>query len=225
MDLISRGGFMMIPLLLLALAALTVIFERAFVWTARLRTRPGLVGQVMEALEAGNIADSASGGLGAGAGAAALASARARIARPAAPVEDVLAAGLARADRSLEIVEKTMQARAEAWVPVLEKRLEILDTVITAAPLMGLLGTITGMMASFRSLAEPGAGGRGAVEAQAVTGGVAEALIATATGLIIALICLFAYNYFRHRARVAVFEMESAGARLLDLLRGRGAGR
>jgi biopolymer transport protein ExbB len=107
-----------------------------------------------------------------------------------------------------------MQNQAEMWVPRIEKRLEILDTVITAAPLMGLLGTITGMMASFQVLSE-----KGVNEPHAITGGVAEALIATATGLVIALLSLLAYNYFNSKVKILIFQMESAGAQLIEALR------
>jgi len=68
----------------------------------------------------------------------------------------VLAAGLKDPDAPSEEMELAMENEAERWIPLLERRLGILDTVITAAPLMGLLGTITGMMASFQVLSEKG---------------------------------------------------------------------
>ena len=207
MDLIARGGFMMIPLLLSALAALTVIIERAYVWTVRLRRQQGLASEAESAVVSGDLSTADS--------------LRKKFEGQATPTADVLAAGLSRVRAPIDDVERVMQTRAEAWIPALERRLEILDTIVTAAPLMGLLGTITGMMAAFRSLSDAGANGatRAASDAQAVTGGVAEALIATATGLVIALVCLFAYNYFQNRVRAEIFAMENAAARLLDALR------
>lgn len=111
---------------------------------------------------------------------------------------------------SIEL-EKALSRRAQEWLPELEKRLEILDTIITAAPLMGLLGTITGMMASFQVLSTNGVN-----EPNAITGGVAEALIATATGLIVALVSLLFYNYFNAQVKGTLEAMELMANHILD---------
>ncbi len=90
----------------------------------------------------------------------------------------------------------------------------ILETVVTAAPLLGLLGTITGMVRAFRLF-----GDGGLVDPSGVTGGVAEALIATALGLFIALVALFAFNFFSHRQAEILDEMERLGTRIIDHIR------
>ena len=111
-----------------------------------------------------------------------------------------------------------IETRAADQAAQLERSLDqglwILETAVTAAPLLGLLGTITGMMGAFRLF---GAGG--AVDPAAVTGGVAEALIATAIGIVIALLALAAYNFFSHRRAVVLDEMERLGTRLIDRIR------
>lgn len=96
----------------------------------------------------------------------------------------------------------------------LSRGLWVLETVVTAAPLLGLLGTITGMMHSFQLI-----GGKGLVDPIGVTGGVAQALIATALGLFIAVTALFAFNYFSSRQTQVLDEMERLGTRLLDNIR------
>lgn len=96
----------------------------------------------------------------------------------------------------------------------LSRGLWVLETVVTAAPLLGLLGTITGMMHSFQLI-----GGNGLVDPSGVTGGVAQALIATALGLFIAILALFAFNFFSKRQSQALDEMERLGTRLLDNIR------
>lgn len=106
--------------------------------------------------------------------------------------------------KSPEELEYVLGQEMAAWLVFLEKRLAWVNTVITAAPLLGLLGTVTGMMASFQSLSE-----QGTTSLNAVTGGVSEALIATATGLLIALIGLFGYNHFQHQIRTWTQQMEA----------------
>jgi len=97
---------------------------------------------------------------------------------------------------------------------VLGRGLWVLETIVTAAPLMGLLGTITGMMQSFKVI-----GGAGLVAPTQVTAGVAQALIATALGLLIALLALFAFNFFSRLKSHALDEMERMGSRLIDRIR------
>lgn len=111
-----------------------------------------------------------------------------------------------------------IETRAADEATLVERRLDqglwVLETVVTAAPLLGLLGTISGMIGAFRLF-----GGAGAVDPGAVTGGVAEALISTAIGIVIALVALAAYNFFSHRRAVVLDEMERLGTRLIDRIR------
>lgn len=93
----------------------------------------------------------------------------------------------------------------------LSKGLWILETIVTVAPLLGLLGTIIGMMGSFKLI-----GDDGLVNPTGVTGGVAEALIATGFGLFIAIFALFAFNYFSRCQDQVVDELERLGTRVID---------
>jgi len=96
----------------------------------------------------------------------------------------------------------------------LARRLWALETIVTAAPLLGLVGTVIGMMRAFQVI-----GSEGIVNPTAVTGGVAEALIATVVGLIIALVALFGFNYFSRLQSQTMDEMERLGTRLIDHIR------
>lgn len=111
-----------------------------------------------------------------------------------------------------------VESRAADEASLIEKALGrwlwVLETIVTAAPLLGLLGTITGMIRAFKLF-----GNQGLVDPTGVTGGVAEALIATALGLFIALVALFAFNYFSHRQAQIMDEMERLGTRLIDHIR------
>ena len=96
----------------------------------------------------------------------------------------------------------------------LARRLWALETIVTAAPLLGLVGTVVGMMRAFKVI-----GSDGIVNPTAVTGGVAEALIATVVGLIIALVALFGFNYFSRLQAQTMDEIERLGTRLIDHIR------
>jgi biopolymer transport protein ExbB len=111
-------------------------------------------------------------------------------------------------------VESRAADEASLIEQALGRWLWVLETIVTAAPLLGLLGTITGMIRAFRLF-----GNQGLVDPAGVTGGVAEALIATALGLFIALVALFAFNYFSHRQAQIMDEMERLGTRLVDHIR------
>lgn len=194
-EFITHGGFMMYPLLLSILVALSVILERLYTLQINFATPRHTVLRIFEEVKSQK-----------------LQAAESVCQESRTPVADVLSAGIEHFQNPLEEMELAMKNRAEEWVPRLEKRIEVIDTVITAAPLMGLLGTITGMMASFQVLSE-----KGVNEPNAITGGVAEALIATATGLVIALVCLVAYNYLTAKVKFFIYELESMASRLVEL--------
>lgn len=111
-------------------------------------------------------------------------------------------------------VESRAGDEAGSIEKVLGRGLWVLETVVTAAPLMGLLGTITGMMQSFNVI-----GASSLVAPTQVTAGVAQALIATALGLLIALFALFAFNFFARLQSRALDQMERLGSRLIDHIR------
>jgi biopolymer transport protein ExbB len=118
-------------------------------------------------------------------------------------------------------IETRVEAAAAQIERDMSRGLWLLETIVTAAPLLGLLGTIVGMMHSFKLI-----GGDGLVNPSGVTGGVAQALIATAIGLVIALVALFAFNFFSRRIDRLMDELESyANEALSDLrLASEGAG-
>jgi biopolymer transport protein ExbB len=108
-----------------------------------------------------------------------------------------------------------LESRAADEAKIIEKKLSqslwVLETITTAAPLLGLLGTIVGMMSSFKLIGE-----NSLINPTGVTGGVAEALIATAFGLAIAIISLFAFNYFSRKQDQVMDELERLGTRVID---------
>lgn len=175
-EALKLGGWVVYPLSLLAIVALTVTFDRAYVWwrcarVPRDETSARLPdGHVLRRL-------------------------------------DVL---FDEAHVPLWLIETQVDTAASQIQRDMSRGLWMLETIVTAAPLLGLLGTIVGMMHSFRLI-----GGDGLVNPTGVSGGVAQALVATAIGLVIALVSLFSFNYFSRRMDRLMDELETfANARL-----------
>jgi biopolymer transport protein ExbB len=188
---IVKGGLIMIPLLASSLIAVTVIIERWYFWRS---LRPHEVDRTILALVAEADFKRALEVAG----------------TSRHPVARVLHAGI----QSRHVSPGTaMQAAAQAELRQLRRYLPVLDTIITLAPLLGLLGTITGMISAFGIVSAAGLG-----QPHAITGGIAEALIATATGLLVAIVTLIPYNYFRARVDEMADVMEERATRLELLL-------
>ena len=190
-DIIVKGGIVMIPLLACSLISLALTIERLIFW-ARIRSQQA-VRQMLAHVEAGEFDKALRAGRDSH-----------------HPIARVMAAGLAHRNPA---PSKAMEAAAQAQIPALKSRLGTLDTIITLAPLLGLLGTVVGMIGSFDIMSEAGMG-----QPHAVTGGVAEALIATATGLLIAILTLVPYNYFTTRVEKEMDAMEHFSSSLELLL-------
>src|SRR5574337_1358701 len=185
--LLVKGGPVMIPLLCCSVIALAVVIERGLFWW---RQRPsGETKQILELASAGKWEDALQFG---------------EIA--SSPVARVLAAGIRHRNPAPTLA---MEAAAHEELARLRRYLPLLDTVITLSPLLGLLGTVTGMISSFGVMASGGIN-----QPHAITGGVAEALIATATGLGIAIATLVPYNYFAARVERILGDIERYGSRL-----------
>jgi biopolymer transport protein ExbB len=190
--ILVKGGLVMVPLLASAIISLAVMIERLVFWH---RFRAQEAGEtILTLVAAGSMAQAM------------------RVARASQhPVARVLLAGL---EHQNPAPSTAMGATAQAELHRLKRALPMLDTIITMAPLLGLLGTVTGMISAFGIVSEAGLG-----QPHAITGGVAEALIATATGLSIAILTLVPYNYFRTRAEAVTDRMEEHAARLELLLK------
>lgn len=130
------------------------------------------------------------------------------------PVSRMLKQGILRYNRGSKIIREAIESAGMEEIYKLEKGLSILATIAGIAPLLGFLGTITGIIGSFQSIQNAG----GIVNASDLAGGIWEALLTTAFGLIVGIPAYFFYNYFVNRIKRYVFEMESSSSEFLDLI-------
>jgi biopolymer transport protein ExbB len=189
----KAGGPIMWPILIVSIVSLFVVIDRCIWWGFRwFRRDPKRVEKVFTALESGDVNE---------------ASKLARGTRD--PVLRMLWNGLNHQHSSLQ---GALQVAAGIEIKRAGHYLVVMDTLVTLAPLLGLLGTITGLIRSFSLL------GSEELAVQAVTGGIAEALIATACGLGIAIFALVPFNYFSSRVSNLEFELQTAATNLEVML-------
>jgi len=183
-NLFIKGGPIMYPLLMCSIIALTVILERTIFWIGEdYRRDQALVNEVLSLAEQGNWE-----------------TVRARIRNSKDFIIRILVAGILHREFS---IAKAMETAASDELDRMRRHLPILDTVITVSPLLGIFGTVIGIILSFEML-----GSAGIEEPQAVTAGIAQALITTASGLGIAILSLFPFNYFNSRVEKAATTIE-----------------
>lgn len=198
-DLIHQGGIFMIPLLLGSVVALGVAFER-IVYYLRLESGgQAFRDRLLERVRAGKRAEALEWLRGL-----------------RGPVPATAIAGLEKWEHGPEAVEAAMAARARREAPALQRYFAILETTVTAAPLVGLLGTITGMMGTFRVVAKKLAHDPSA-DTTGITAGIGEALIATATGIGVAVLALLVHSAFQSWADAQMDNVEAVAGDLLAL--------
>lgn len=192
----QQGGAFMWPLLIASILGLAVIIERF--WTlsrARVNTTK-LMSQVIGALKQ----DGLQGGIEV-------------CQRTRGPIAAILHAGLMRAPKGPEAVEKAIESAGTIEMSFLQRGLIILSSIANVAPLLGFLGTVSGMIHAFEAIAAAEQ-----VSAKLVASGISEALITTAAGLMIAIPVQLANNFFISRIDRFVLEMEEASIELVDTL-------
>ena len=199
-DNFRKGGPVMWPILIVSIIGLTVEIERIFWWTGRwFRRDPKRIEKVFTAIENGDTAEAS------------------RLSRGSRdPVLRMMWNGLNHQHASLQ---GALQVAAGIEIKRAGRFLVVMDTLVTLAPLLGLLGTITGLIRSFSFL------GNEELAVQAVTGGIAEALIATACGLGIAIFSLIPFNFFNSRVSNLEFELQTAATNLEVMLGAQSAAR
>ncbi|MFO7654737.1 MAG: MotA/TolQ/ExbB proton channel family protein [Candidatus Krumholzibacteriia bacterium] len=201
-EMIRTGGWMMLPLALSSLVGLAVLLERIYVLQRRRIVAPEIA-EAVETLSAG----------------ADYSVAYAILERRPGPFARIVRAGLDHAHDDWQITRDVLQEAGRQEATRLTRRLGVLETVAAVAPLLGLLGTVLGMIKVFAGVSVAGLG-----DPEALSGGIGEAMITTAVGLSIGIPALVAHNWLSGRAEQVVFELEVYATKVLDTVRSRQTG-
>src|SRR5271170_6421442 len=193
-EIVRAGGPLMWPIILCSITAAAIILER--LWTLQdKRVLPRELPQrVWKLIEANQVNDKVIAAL-----------------EQNSPLGKLFAAGLANRHRPREILMERLEDTGRHVVYELERYLNTLGTIAGVSPLLGLLGTVTGIIKAFNAINAGGAG-----DPRMLSGGIAEALVATAAGLCVAIPSLIAYRYLRGRVERIVVAMEKDSIRLAD---------
>jgi biopolymer transport protein ExbB len=195
-EIISAGGWLMLPILVCSVLALAIGLERLFSLRATRVMPTGLFESTRAALQGG-----------------VLGSERLSELSVSSPLGSVFAAGLQHARLGREAAGNAMEQAARQVAHDLERYLTALGTIASAAPLLGLLGTVVGMIQVFANLLTGGAG-----DPAALAGGIGQALITTAGGLTVAIPALIGHRLLERRVDALILAMERESQRLLDLV-------
>ena len=201
-EMILAGRYMMIPITLASLVGMAVLIERIFV----LRQGKIIVPEIAEAV----MTLSASNDLSV---------AYAICERKPGPFANVVRAGLDHADNDWTVIRDVLEETGRQEATRLSRRLGVLETVAAVSPLLGLLGTVLGMIRVFATISLAGLG-----NPETLSSGISEAMVTTAAGLIIGIPALVAYNWLNGRADRIIFDLEFYSSKVLDTLRRRQIG-
>ena len=193
-EIFQAGGALMWPIMLCSIVAAAITLERLWTLQDRRVLPPDLMQKVWKLVEAHQINDKVILAL-----------------EHNSPLGRLLAAGLQNRHRPREILMERLEDTGRHVVHELERYLTTLGTIAGVSPLLGLLGTVTGIIKAFNAINAGGAG-----DPRMLSGGIAEALVATAAGLCVAIPSLIMYRYLRGRVERIVVEMEKNALRLVD---------
>ncbi len=197
LDLLIKGGYMMIPLYLLFVVAIFIFVQKLLVIRKASKTPNQLLDQVKVLVQSGQIDK-----------------AKLLCAGESTPVANMITKGIDRIGSPLKNIEVAIENVGKLEIYKLEKNLGILATVAGAAPMIGFLGTVTGMIQAFISIAQED----GMVSPKLLSSGIYEAMITTAAGLVVGIVAYLGYNYLVTLVSKLVHHMEYTSIEFIDLL-------
>ena len=195
-EIVKAGGIMMGPIILASIVTAAIFLER--LWTLQTkRVLPAeLTEKVWKWVEQRQIQDKHIAAL-----------------QQNSPLGKILAAGLANRNRERTVIREAIEDTGRHVVHELDRFIGMLGTIASLSPLMGLLGTVLGMIRTFNAITTSGIG-----NPASLAGGIAEALITTAAGLTVAIPALLAYKYLRGRVQTLVVQMEKEAMKLVEAI-------
>ncbi len=195
-ELFVKGGIFMYPIVFCSIVALAVFIERLWVLRRRHIIPDKFIRHVEQLLKKQKISEAlflCQGDM--------------------SSIAKIFLAGLRNTQRGMWLVKEAIEERGSREAKILEKNVGILSTVANLTPLLGLLGTVSGMIKTFNAISVQGVGNPGPL-----AGGIAEALITTATGLCIAIPTLICHRFLKDKASALIFELEEYSIRLVELM-------
>ena len=197
LELLLKGGYMMIPIFLLWIVAIYIFIQRLLVIKKSSQTPENFKDQIREKVSQGDIRG-----------------ARFLCTQMDTPVARMIEKGVSRIGSPLKNIEVSIENIGKIEVYRLEKNLGLLATISGAAPMIGFLGTVTGMIQAFISIAQE----EGAVSPKLLSSGIYEAMITTAAGLFVGILAYLGYNYLITRVQKLIHSMEYNAIDFIDLL-------
>lgn len=197
-EIVFAGGILMLPIILCSIAVIAISIERFWTLDSNKITPKSQLGQVWSWIRDNE-----------------LDSDRLKQLRRSSQLGRILAAGLSNSRQGRDVMKDSIEEAASQVVHELERFLGPLGTIAAIAPLLGLLGTVIGMINVFTALNLEGAG-----NAAVLAGGISEALVTTAAGLCVAIPAMIAHRYFVRRVDSLVVTMEQEAVKLVDALHG-----
>ncbi len=197
-ELFKAGGLLMWPILLCSVVAVAIICERFWALNRKTVSPANLTAQVQQMVERHEID-----------------AAKIDLIRGSSPLGRILAAGLINLGHDREVMKDAIEEAGRHVVHDLERYLNSLGTIAAITPLLGLLGTVIGMIKVFSAITAFGVG-----DPTVLAGGISEALITTATGLSVGIPSLMFYRYFRGRVNTLTVDMEEQAIRFVEIIHG-----
>jgi biopolymer transport protein ExbB len=196
-DFLARGGVIMIPLGLFSIVTLAIILERSFSLRAKRIIRLDILQRVKDLLADNQIGEAMT-----------------VCRRQPSVMGRILLSAIMNHDRDREELKTIVEDAGRQEVPTLDRYLGMLGTIAAVSPLLGLTGTVFGMIRTFTVISE-----KGIAHPSQLAGGISEALITTASGLVVAIPALIFYNYFTIKSDRLILEIEKYSFRLVDMLK------
>jgi biopolymer transport protein ExbB len=196
LEIVQAGGWIMFPIVACSVAAVAIVLERLWTLQEKRVLPPGVANQVWDAVQHNQIDVE-----------------HIQRVHQSSPLGQVLAAGLAHRHAPREVLREVVEDAGRHTVHDLERYLNPLGTIAAISPLLGLLGTVSGMIRSFTGIMTEGVG-----NPAVLAGGISEALVATAAGLSVAIPSLIAYRYLRGRVDGLVVKIEKESTRFIEAL-------